>query len=547
MRSPRRKLSVWILALAAMVAMACAPQNRPPATSPEPLPRGDDPSLVVLIVVDQLRTDYLERFAPVLQGGFARLRERGAYFTDAHQDHAETSTAPGHATISTGREPRSHGIIGNSWFSRATGLPEYNSGISGTPENLEATTLGDWMKAADPRSRVVTASGKDRSAIMLGGQRPDAAYWYDDDRGEWTSSSYYVRADKPWVAAFNGRNWLRRYLGELWVPLLDAEARAELDVVDLDTGVVRHGFPHAIGDYSAHDGPDFYGGIYDSPFVDAYLAEFARAIVQNEQLGLDGSPDLLGISFSALDTVGHDYGPHSPEALDVLMRLDVLLDELLDFLDAEVGLEHIVFALSSDHGVVDLPEVRRLRGQEGYRLGPEDVQCIQRAAVQLRDEFGDEDWLRYGGYLDHALIADRGLDADVIAARLAELVERCEAVAKAWTAAEIEALPPTGGTDAERRMRNNYYPGRSADVQLQLREYYLYDSSPLGTGHGSVYDYDSGVPILFAGPGIEPGTIDEFVTTADIAPTLAALLGIPAPTDLDGRDLSGDWRAGDRR
>lgn len=505
------------------------------------IPRGDGPSLVVLLVVDQLRGDYLDRFAPVLDGGLAWLVENGASYTDAHQNHSMTATAPGHATIATGVEPSRSGIVDNSWFNRETGLAEYSAAISRSPANLEATALGDWLKAADVRSKVFAVSAKDRSAVMMGGQRPDGAYWYGSSDGAWITSSYYTRAARPWLEVFNDQNWLRRYEGVAWEPVLGPEVHDDLGIVELDTGVVPSGFPHALGSYSVHRGSSFYNAIYGTPFVDAHMAELAKTLIDNERLGLDGSPDLLALSFSALDSVGHDYGPDSPEVLDTIVRLDALLGDLIAHLDATVGLEHVVFGLSSDHGVVDYPEVRQLRGQSGHRLGAEDVVCVQQAGVQLREEFGDKPWLQYGFYLDRDLVVAEGLDPAAMATRLAEIVSGCEAVERAWTDAEIAALPENSGTVSEQRHRNNYFPGRGPDVVLQLRENYLYNGSGLGTTHGSSYDYDSWVPMIFAGPGINARTSDRRVATVDMAPTLAALFGVTTPVDLHGVDLGADF------
>ena len=544
MPSPGKLCVCALITATALAGVGCATNRVQPVLLPE-LPRGDGPSLVVLIVIDQMRGDYLERFRPVLDGGLGWLLDNGAVYTNAHQNHAVTATAPGHASISTGVEPSRSGIIENGWFNRETGLAEYSAGVSISPVNLEVTALGDWFKVADLRSKVFTASGKDRSAVMMGGQRPDAAYWYSRSDGTWTSSSYYTRAVRPWLAAFNEQNWLRRYQGVAWEPVLTAEQQAGLDIVRLDTGAMRWGFPHALGSYSLHSGSSFAASIFASPFLDAYLAEFAKALLDNEQLGMDGSPDLLALSFSALDSVGHVYGPDSPEVLDVVVRLDALLADLIEHIDATVGLDHVVFGLSADHGVVAFPEVRQLRGQEGRRLNVDDVICVQQAAVRLREEFGDEDWLSYDAYLDHDLIAARGLDHHVMAARLAQLAGACDAVEHVWTAAEIAALPEEGGTVIEQMFRNNYFPGRSPDVVLQLREHDLYDWQALGTTHGSVYEYDSWVPMIFVGPGIQAVHINRRVATVDIAPTLASLLGVAAPDDLHGVDLTADFR--DRR
>lgn len=537
--SPRKLTAYALLIGLSGVVLACA-SGPAAAPAPEPLPRGDEPSLVVLIVVDQMRGDYLERFRPVLRGGLAWLVENGVVYTDAHHEHAATATAPGHATIATGLAPAAHGVIGNSWFNRETGLPEYSAGISSTPENLIGTALGDWLKAADPRSRVFAASGKDRSAVMMGGRQPDAAYWYGRREGDWISSSYYTRADRPWLAAFNEQDWLGQFRGVPWTPRLSPDQAVELGIVELDTGVLRWGFPHVLGSYSVHRGSSYYGDIYGSPFVDSYLAEFGKALIDNEWLGADGSPDLLALSFSALDTVGHTYGPDSAEALDVVVRLDEALDDLIRHIDQTVGLDHVVFALSADHGVVTFPEVRQSRNEPGKRIDVDDIVCVQQADRALREHYGDADWLQYGLYLDHELIAERGEDRVEMAARLADYLETCDAVERAWTETEIAAIPPTTDDPVARRMRANYFPSRGPDVELQLKPHYLYYNSLLGTTHGSPYDYDSWVPIILAAPGMQSAVIDRRVATVDIAPTLAAILGIETPVGLDGDDLSAD-------
>ncbi|NKB89636.1 MAG: sulfatase-like hydrolase/transferase [Acidobacteria bacterium] len=539
-----RSRSFACCALAATaVFSACSSSGQRVASAPAAeLPRGDDPSLIVLIVVDQMRGDYYDRFESVLDGGIAWLWQNGAVFTDGHQNHSMTATAPGHATISTGTEPAKHGVIGNTWFNRETGYEEYSGSRPRSPANLEVTALGDWMKARDARSKVFTASAKDRSAVMMGGQRPDGAYWYGRSAGDWVTSSFYTWAQRDWLDELNALDWLGRFKGTAWEPVLSPSRYDELGLVEIDTGLVPSGFPYALGSYSVHSGSSYYSSIYDTPFVDAYLAEFAKQAIENEGLGLDGSPDLLGLSFSALDSVGHDFGPDSPEALDTLIRLDRLLGDLIEYIDETVGLEHVVFALSADHGVVTYPEVEQMRGGSQRRLGAEDIICVQRAGVKLRETYGDKPWLSYGFYLDRDLVVSEGQDVNEMATALAGWVESCEAVERAWTDAEIAALPLGEGPLAEQRFRNNYFPGRGADVVLQLREGYLYNGSGLGTTHGSVYDYDTWVPVVFAGPGARPTRIDARVSAADIAPTLAAWLGIAFPDNLDGTDLSSEFR-----
>ena len=531
MRRPAPSL-VLLIAFAAALASCASPPE------PEPSPRGDGISLVVMVVVDQLRADYLERFRPVFTGGLARLLDDGAVFTDAHHNHANTSTGPGHATLSTGLEPAKSGIIGNSWRDPASGSSVYSAGLSANPSpvNLQGTALGDWMKEADPVSRVFTASPKDRSAVMLGGQGPDAAYWYSQQTGAWRSSRYYEHAARPWLEEFHQRGLLEAHFGSTWEPTTDPGAWGELDIVELDRGSFPNGFPRRIGGYAPSPEPGFYGDIYDSPLMDWYLGEFARELVVREQLGQDGNVDLLALSFSALDAVGHGYGPNSPEVLDVLVRLDGYLGELFALLDSQVGREHVLLALSSDHGVVPMPEYQEMMGLEGRRLGTPDAVCIQEAGNSLTAEFGDDRWFLRGFYLNHAAIERHGLDPAAVVSRAAELFSACAAVRRVWTASELEGEWPVDDPAYE-RFRNNHFPGRSPDLTLQMEPYDLWYPG-IGTSHGSVYDYDSHVPLILVGPGIAAGRVPDRVATADLAPTIARLLGIAAPDGLDGVDLT---------
>lgn len=531
MPSFRAALLPRFLALALLSTAACAPAQ-------ELLPRGEEPSLVVLLAVDQMRADYLERFRPLFEGGLARLLDEGAVFADAHHEHSMTSTAPGHATLVTGSSPARTGIVGNTWIDHETGESVYAAGPSSerSPALLEVTALGDWLKARDPRSKVFTASAKDRSAVMMGGQDPDGAYWYDQWTGEWRSSSYYRRAARPWLDAFNERRWPDALFGTLWSPLEGVEVPDELGIRALDTGVYDISGPHSLGGMALRPGPSFYGAIYDSPFIDAYLAELARVLVREEELGLDGSPDLLGLSFSALDSVGHDYGPDSGEVLDVLLRLDRLLGELLEYLESEVGRDYLVVGLSADHGVQPLPELADPSGPAARRLGDDDYACVQRAGDALAERLGGGDWFvgsDGGFYLDDEALTALGADPAEVEDLAADLLEQCDAIRKVWTNAELAAA--SSSEPDWQRFKASYFPSRSPDLTLQFEPYFLYQSG-LGTTHGSPYDYDSQVPFVIWAPGVDPAAIDTRVATVDMAPTLARLAGIEPPPGLDGVD-----------
>lgn len=517
----------------AAIAVAC---GTPPA------PRGEGVSLVVLVAVDQARYEYLERFRPLLAGGLARLLDEGTVFTNAFQNHATTETAPGHAALSTGTEPAHSGIVANEWFERDTGRVVLSVGTSAepSPEYLETTALADWMRAADSRSKVFSASAKDRSAVMLGGHDPDGAYWYDSSTGAWRTASYYDRARRQWLEDYNLSRPLESLFGSEWTPLASQVPREEYGIRDADRGLFAQGFPHPLGGYELEPGPWFYGAIYGTPFIDWYLGQLAQTIVVQEDLGADGNVDLLALSFSALDTVGHAYGPNSPEVLDVVLRLDRVLGELLDLLVDRVGREHLLVALSADHGVPALPELLALEGEPARRLGADDVACVQNAGLALRHRIGGRDWLRSaegGFYLNERALAGLGVDKADIERAAADLLQQCDAVRRVWTSTELAAGEPVDDPYWE-RYHNNFFPGRSPDLQVQLWPHYLAYAGT-GTTHGSPYDYDAHVPIVFWGAGIPHGSVATRVAAVDVAPTLAALLGVRAPADLDGVERTG--------
>jgi arylsulfatase A-like enzyme len=504
---------------------------------------------VLLVVTDQLTYDALERTRPLLTGGLARLLERGASFADAHHAHAVTTTAPGHATLATGADPARHGIVGNSWTDRARGERVYCAWDPDreiySPIQLRLPTLGDRLRERWPRSKVYAASGKDRAAVLLAGRRGHGAFWFDD--GEWVTSDYYAPRGAPaWLAAFNGRDEPRRLLGELWEPLPVApEAAAAAGVIPADYGAFDAGLPRAFGGFSPAADGGFSAAFEVSPFLDQQLAELARSLVEAEDLGADEWPDLLALSFSALDLVGHAYGPHSPEVLDVVLRLDRVLGELLDFLDREVGEDAVVVALSSDHGVAPLPELAGALGVPGRRAGRDDVVCLQRANLELGRRYGEGvDWLDRYLYLDAEALAEHRLDRAEVAEAAAGLLERCPGVARAWTWAELGSAQDaeaggsaTAGAGSYRdAYRRSFDPERSPDLLLEVRPYFVPVTTSAAT-HGSPHPYDTHVPLILAGPGVPAGEVAGRAHTSDLAPTLAVLLGLPPAAGLDGESL----------
>ena len=508
------------------------------ACAGEPPPPADTPRLVLFIVVDQGRYDYLERFRPLLTGGLGRLLEESVVFTNAHHDHAITTTAPGHATLSTGVYPSRHGIVNNWWLDRGSGDRVAAVGSPPSPDALDAPALGDWLKSTYPRSKVFAAGGKDRGAILTAGKNADGAFWTDSSSGHFVSSRHYGWREAEWLDAYHEELFPDRYFGQAWEPLPEvAEQGAAFGIEALDAGTVEWRFPHPIGPASLTPSDGFYSALLnDTPFGDAYLADFARTLIEEEDLGSDVYPDVLGLAFSALDKVGHDYGPDSPELLDTLLRLDRALGELFDFVDRRVGLASTVVSLSADHGVTPVPEVLAAKGAPARRFDAEENGCFQQAGRRLRERFGEEEWFVTNLFLDRELIAESGVDPAEIESEARRLLELCPGVERVWTRSELERREDDGGEAMRRLYAHSFHPERSPDLLLQLEPHTLPVMRSSVTTHGTPYPYDTHVPWLLRLPSGTGARVDDAVATVDVAPTVAHLIGVTPPAGLDGID-----------
>ena len=518
------------------------------------------PKLLLFLIVDQARYEYWVRFRPALKGGFKLLLERGVSFTTAHHRHALTSTGPGHASLSTGHYPGHSGIIANQWYDRETrqilycvsdprspiipvgegpveeGPEEDSQLVSGrSPRNLLVTTLADWMKRQNPNSRVFAASRKDRSAVPMGGKNADAVFWFDPKYGNFVTSRYYLKDYPDWIKQFHARKIPDSHFAKPWeaLPVATSVYRT-LEIEAIDRGAFKGGFPYSLGGLSLFPDAVFYNDFAGSPYMDLYLVQFAKSLIENESLGSDDDIDFLGLSFSALDSVGHNYGPNSPEILDTFLRLDLMLGDLLKYVDQRIGLEHVVIALSADHGVMPLPEYLALKKQPGERIGVEEILCFQSIGKKLEAKFGRDEWLLHGLYLDYETLDRHNLLRQDVEHELARFIEHCPSVAKVWTRTELES-PPANSPPQLQLFVNSFHPKRSADLFVQLRKFYL-NSRGEGTSHGTPYGYDTHVPLFLVVPGAPARKIPDPVFTVDLAPTLAALLDIAPPENLDGVD-----------
>lgn len=530
-----------------------------PSISPQS-PVAGPPRLVVVLIVDQMRADYLARFRSQFDGGLAWLVENGVVFSDAHHDHAATSTSPGHATLATGFFPSRHGIVGNDYCNRQTGRPAYSfadstSEILGypdaagrSPRNLLRDGLADWVRAESPASRIFAVAIKDRAAIPLGGRRPDGAYWYQSTTGNFVTSSYY-RTDYPaWVAAFNASDRAERYYGGAWRKLLPDSAYrlSREDDFAAESDSMSRTFPHrfAVG----VRGPDrqYYAQLPETPFGDELTLAFAAELLIEESLGRDEHPDLLFIGLSSADYIGHAYGPYSQEVQDYYLRLDQMLADFFARLGQTVPPGETLIVLSADHGVMVMPEQLSRSGVEAGRTDPRPIRADVRRLLETAVELGDVDVVprlreASGWCFDFGNASVSEARKAALRRRLADSMQARGDLEVVYTYDELES--GSGHGALFEKFIHSFHPDRSGDLVYAPREHYLVTTIATRTSHGSPYEYDTHVPLVFAGAMLRPKRVDGIVRTVDLAPTLATLLGIPTPADLDGRDLG---LAGDR-
>jgi len=492
------------------------------------------PPLVVVVIFDQFRYDYITRLYPYFRrDGFRRLIERGAFFTQCHHVHIPTYTAPGHATISTGTVPRFHGIVGNVWYDTRTSERVYAvsdpaaEAVGGkyrwgeSPKNLLANTVGDELKLKTGfRGKVISLSLKDRAAILMGGHLADMAVWFSTEDGHFITSSYYTADAPAWLKDFNSKRLPGRYFGRTWRPYGPPEAYASAG---------SGSFSHHLGTRSEVPDRRFFRELKATPFGNDLLLELLKAAVVGESLGRDDIPDLLLVSFSANDYVGHKYGPHSAEVVDMVLRSDSIVAEMLRFLDRRVGRGRYVLVLTSDHGVAPVPETLSSRGMLAGRLSYDTVRA--RINSILTAKFGEGDWVLSVSlpwvYLNDTLLSKHGSLREIRRLLKDSLME-VEGVLRVFTREDMEEgrFPPE---DMVARLAyNGFNPERSGDLIIIPKAFYVMGNYA-ATNHGTPYTYDTHVPLIFYGRGIRRGTHSAPCATTSIAPTVSAILWSESP------------------
>jgi type I phosphodiesterase/nucleotide pyrophosphatase len=528
MRNAIRLLTV----IALILLVPAVPRSAP---APDVPAQGPAIRLVLLIAVDQFRYDYLTRFRSEYTSGLNRLLTEGADFTNAFLEHYPTVTAVGHSTMMSGATPALSGIVGNDWFDRALGksvtsvedpdtqLVGGSEGIGFSPRRMLVDTVGDELKSASRAPvdsplypKVFGLSLKDRSAALPAGHMANAAFCFDTKTGAFVTSTYYRRDLPAWAAAFNAKRPADAFAGKTWTYLDPAAGTA--------------GTLPPVGD-------TLYNAVFGSPFGNELLLSFALTAIEAEQLGQRGVTDLLSVSFSSNDSIGHSFGPDSPQVRDISVRTDRIIGELLARVEALVGLDHTLVVLTADHGVAPVPEVQQQRHLPGGRLTKDEAMTpIARALVA---KYGEGDWIigtaGTSPYLNYALIAEKQLDPAEVRKVAAAAAAALPHVARVYTRDQVLSGQVTPDTIGLRIARSENLM-RSGDLEIVFEPYWMRASG--GTTHGTPYLYDAHIPLVFMGPGIRAGHYDANVALNDLAPTVATLIAVETPSGSQGRVLT---------
>ena len=546
---------IIIMAFAVLFTCSLAAQKRARNNSGLPPSRlAENPKLVVGIVVDQMRYDYLTRFeSHFVDGGFKRLINEGFNCRNNHFNYAQTSTAPGHASIYTGTTPSVHGIIGNAWYDKVSSSMVYcvsdtTYESKGTladagqmsPHRLNVSTITDQLRLHHQmRSKVIAISLKDRGAVLPGGHTANAAYWFQGhDEGKWVSSSYYMEKLPEWVQAFNTSGTVNSYK-KPWNTLKSIELYRESGPDSNRYEIVWEGeqapvFPHDIP--ALWDQNDQYELIKYSPYGNSIITDFALEALKQERLGTDGITDFLSISYSSTDLVGHEYGVNSKEIQDMYLRLDLELERLLKTLDKQVGQGEYTVFLTADHGAMHVSAYLEDKKLPAGNISRDDFTPSLEEFLKYR--FGTTDILKYHSYsqlfLDHKVIANLDMNPREVQELVAQEILSYEGVEQVYTAFQLQHSAYMNGIP--RLLQNGFNQKRSGDI------FYILESgitdSPIGSSHGSPFAYDTHVPLIFYGKGIRKGSTLRRTEITDIAPTIAGLLGIAFPSGTTGEPVA---------
>jgi predicted AlkP superfamily pyrophosphatase or phosphodiesterase len=507
------------------------------------------PKLVVGLVVDQMRWDFLYRYQSMYgKGGFKRLLGEGFSCENTMITHLPTYTAVGHTGVYTGAFPSIHGIVGNNWRDGKTGKKVYCtddstvSGVGGnnesgkmSPKNLQVNTIADEMKLSNEfKSKTFGVSLKDRGAILPAGHSADAAYWYDDKTGNWISSTYYMNQLPGWVESYNQKRLPDEWMKKDWETFLPVNnyIQSTIDNADYEgsiPGEKNHAFPHELHNISDKK----YSALRYTPHGNALTIDFAKQIISNEKLGKDEYTDLLAISLSSPDYAGHTFGPNSVEIEDMYLRLDSELSMMLNFLDSAVGKGKYLFFLTADHGVSQIPEYLNSHRIPAGRVDTKSLQKEINDTIYSRFKIQDAivEIENSQLYLNPSLKQEGGMNAFFVSQEVIKFLYEKPFVQHVADIQHITSF--TLPIKLTKLISDSYFPGRSGDLQMFFKPNFI-DGGKTGTTHGAWNPYDAHIPLVWFGAGIKEGKSYEQTQMADIAPTLAAMLQIQTPNGTMG-------------
>ncbi len=525
-------------------------------------PEGDRPKLVVGIIVDQMRQEYLYRFYDKFgDGGFKRLMNEGFMLKNGHYNYVPTVTAPGHASVYTGTTPGIHGIIGNDWYDKNLSKRVYcvsdeaystvgsESVVEGrmSPGRLLTTTITDELKlSTQSRSKVISISIKDRGAILPGGHMADGAYWYDPLTGKFITSTFYMNALPDWVENFNTLELAAKYLTQVWMPLLPQDKYIESGPDGNLYESKLRGSEKAVLPVKLTDLKNGYGNfdaLSFTPFSDDFLTDMLKATIDGEKLGQDEWTDFLCVSYSAPDKLGHEVGPNAVEIEDIYLRLDKNLETLLKKLDATVGEQKYTVFLTSDHGIADVPQYMLDNKIPSGYLKAKDIKASLSNYMKkyflekelILDVFNEQ------VFFNHEVFSDDpkkgGVDLLVATELASGFLLKEKGIANVFSKSLIRQGDFNEG-GLKGMVIRGYHPKRSGDIAFVLEPNWIEFDKPQGTDHGGPYPYDTHVPILFFGKGIKKGSSAQLHSITDIAPTLAVLLKVKFPNGCTGQPIA---------
>lgn len=522
--------------------------------------QADSPKLVVGIVVDQMCYEYLYRYYDrYSKDGIRKLMSDGLNCKNTNYNYIPTYTGPGHASIYTGTTPSNHGIVANDWWDRTTGksincvedstvTPIGTSSENGlfSPRNLKANTITDQLKMTYPNAKVISMSIKNRGAILPGGHLSDGSYWYDYSSGKFITSSFFEDKLPAWVEKFNAAGRIEQYMGDTWNTFYGIETYVASGPDDspyehLLPGKETPTFPYDLKTMCEVEGVTPHGLFPYTPFCNSYLADFAIESIDNEQLGKDEQTDMLCISFSSTDIIGHAFGPNSIEIEDTYLRLDLEIAKLIKALEEKVGKHEFTLFLTADHAVAPVPQLladHNLPG--GYFFVDTNMRDLKDAVSTKygADLIEDQDNLNI--YLNHERVDSLGLNNDEVADFIASYVNEWDEVKRVFTGRQ---LTNSGVNDEWMNMvKNGYHKEESGDVIFILEPGYLpksvdSESARKGTSHGSAYSYDTHVPLLWYGKHIPVEELHRNINITDITATLTHLLYLQKPNAITGSPI----------